>query len=123
MATIKSDAELNAQIDSVIKVNNNKEITPPLDNGLRKNIVASKLSIKDGGNVLQKLVGYVANLTPTDNKHLTPKKYVDDKLLATEIDTDGLILSQTWRSSITPSYTFRITRDDSGVDQIEQLTP
>lgn len=86
MATIKTDTELNAQTDAVIKVNGNREITPGLDNALRKNVIASKLSIKDGGRVMQVLTGYATDLTPTDDKDWVPKKYVDD-LIASGIIT------------------------------------
>jgi hypothetical protein len=76
--SIKTDVELLAQVASVIVVNGNREITPPLDASIRNNIIDSKLNIKDGGNVIQVLTGYTTELTPSDNKHLTPKKYVDD---------------------------------------------
>jgi hypothetical protein len=87
MATIKTDAELYAQITAGIYVNGNREITPVIDKAIRDNVVASKLSIKDGGNVLQVLTGYTTELTPSDNKHLTPKKYVDDLVVASVSDT------------------------------------
>jgi hypothetical protein len=44
----------------------------------------SNLNIVDCGNVLQNLTGYTSELTPSDNKHLVPKKYVDDKRTASE---------------------------------------
>lgn len=38
----------------------------------------SYLNVKDGGNVIEQLAGYATDLTPTDNKHLATKKYVDE---------------------------------------------
>ncbi len=73
----KTDIQLKTQVDAVIVVNGNREITPPLDNSIRTNFIDSKLNLA-GGNVLLSLTGYTSNLTPSDNKHLTPKKYVDD---------------------------------------------
>jgi hypothetical protein len=85
--SIKTDAELLAQIESVIVVNGNREITPPLHKAIEDNIVDSKLNIKDGGMVIQVLTGYTTELTPSNNKHLTPKKYVDDLVTAAVSDT------------------------------------
>lgn len=76
--TIKTNAQLQAQIDAGIKANGNREITPAIHNAIEQNIVASKLNIRDGGNVIEVLTGYTTDLTPSDYKHLTPKKYVDD---------------------------------------------
>jgi hypothetical protein len=73
----KTDVQLKAQVDTVIKVNGNREITPPLHNSIETNIIDSKLNIA-GGNVLLALLGYSTELTPSDDKHLTTKKYVDD---------------------------------------------
>jgi lysophospholipase L1-like esterase len=98
--SIKTDAELLAQIESVIVVNGNREITPPLDKAIRDNIVDSKLNIKDGGMVLQALVGYTTELTPSNNKHLTPKKYVDDK--------DALVVHLAGTETITGAKTFSL---------------
>lgn len=73
----KTDVELLAQISAVIKANGNREITPALDSAIRNNVVDSKVN-KNGGLILLSLLGYTTDLTPTDDKHLTPKKYVDD---------------------------------------------
>lgn len=45
-------------------------------------VLSSYLNVSDGGNTVQNLSGYTTELTPTDNKHFTPKKYVDDKITA-----------------------------------------
>ncbi len=74
----KTKAQLKAQVDAVIKVNGNREITPHLHNAIETNILDSFLAL-EGGNVLLSLTGYALDLTPTDDKHLVPKKYVDDK--------------------------------------------
>jgi hypothetical protein len=55
-------------------------------------IIASTLNIVDGGNVIQSLAGYVTDLTPTDDKHFTPKKYVDDQITAAQSYVDGLVV-------------------------------
>lgn len=44
----KTDVELKTQVDAVIVVNGNREITPPLDNSIRTNIIDSKLNIGGG---------------------------------------------------------------------------
>jgi hypothetical protein len=41
-------------------------------------------------------------------------------LTSTEYDLDGSILSQTWKSQ-SGDYKFKITRDDSGTEQIEEI--
>lgn len=84
MAGEKTQVEIDAQIDAGIKVNSNKEITPPIHNAIEKALSNSYLNKKDGGLVLQVLAGYTTDLTPSDNKHWTPKKYVDD-LIDSEI--------------------------------------
>jgi hypothetical protein len=105
--SIKTKAQLKAGTDAVIKVNGNREITPPLDNSLRTDVIDSMLNIADGGNVLGALTGYTTELTPTDNKHLTPKKYVDD----TFIDQSGAKVyavasgTDTYTASLTPAIT------------------
>src|SRR5690606_22763517 len=77
----KTDAQLKIETDNEIKVNGNREITPPKDNALRTNIIDSKIN-KEGGNVVTGLLGYTTDLTPTDDKHIVPKKYVDEALAA-----------------------------------------
>lgn len=84
----KTDAQLKIETDNVIKVNGNSEITPPKDNALRTNIIDSKIN-KEGGNVVTGLLGYTTDLTPTDDKHLVSKKYVDDSIDSVEITTDA----------------------------------
>jgi hypothetical protein len=84
--SIKTKAQLKAGTDAIIKVNGNREITPPLDNSLRTDLIDSMLNIVDGGNVIVALTGYTTDLTPSDNKHFTPKKYVDDSIAASTYD-------------------------------------
>jgi hypothetical protein len=86
--SVKTDVQLKANTDTVIVVNGNREITPPLDNGLRTDIIDSKVNV-NGGNVIVALVGYTTELTPSDNKHLVPKKYVDDEIAGVTITTDA----------------------------------
>jgi hypothetical protein len=40
----KTDVELKTQVDAVIVVNGNREITPPLDNSIRTNFIDSKIN-------------------------------------------------------------------------------
>lgn len=74
----KTDIELKTQTDAGIKVNGNREITPPIHNSIVTNMIDSKVN-NGAGNVLTALLGHTTELTPTDNKHLSPKKYVDDQ--------------------------------------------
>jgi hypothetical protein len=76
--SVKTNVELKAQIDADIKANGNREITPAKHNSIETNIIDSYLNIKDGGNVVQVLTGYSTDLTPSDDKHFTPKKYISD---------------------------------------------
>jgi hypothetical protein len=76
--SIKTDAQLKTSTDAIIIVNGNREITPPLDNSLRTDIIDSKINV-NGGNVVISLLGYTTELTPSDNKHFTTKKYVNDQ--------------------------------------------
>lgn len=80
----RTDAELQAQIDAGIRTNGNKEITPPIHNSIEQNIVKSKISKKDGGLVVDALLGYSVTLVPTDPKHFTPKEYVDNLSVGTK---------------------------------------
>jgi len=80
MAGEKTQVQIDAQIDAGIRVNGNKEITPPIHNAIEKAITNSYLNKKDGGMVVEVLAGYTTELTPSDNKHWTPKRYVDDKI-------------------------------------------
>jgi hypothetical protein len=86
--SVKTDVQLKANTDAVVVVNGNREITPPLDNALRTDIIDSKVNV-NGGNVIVGLVGYTTELTPSDNKHLATKKYVDDSVNAIPILTEG----------------------------------
>jgi hypothetical protein len=100
--SIKTNVELKAQIDADIKVNGNREITPPKHNSIETNIIDSHLNVKDGGNVIQVLTGYASELTPSDVKHFTPKKYVDD-----------LIAAQTLQAAYTKSTAVEILTDST----------
>jgi len=77
--SIKTVTQLKAETNSVIVVNGNRDITPPLDNSLRTNIIDSTLNIVDGGLVIQAPTGYTSELAISDNKHFTHKKYVNDQ--------------------------------------------
>lgn len=78
MAGEKTYAEISAQIVAGIRVNGNKEITPPIHAAIEEALANSNLNKKDGGLVMQALFGYSTLLTPTDDKHIVHKKYVDD---------------------------------------------
>lgn len=82
---IKTASELYAQVLAIIRVNGNKEITPPLDKSIRDNFIASFVNVKDGGKVMQAHFGQLAYITPTDAEHYTPKQYVDDMLLVVTV--------------------------------------
>lgn len=53
---IKTDAELKTQVDAVIKINGNREITPPLHNAIETNIIDSKLNVGAIDAVIDPLV-------------------------------------------------------------------
>jgi hypothetical protein len=86
--SVKTDVQLKSNTDTVIVVNGNREITPPLDNALRTDIIDSKINV-NGGNVVVSLLGYTTELTPSDNKHFAPKKYVDDEIAGVTISIDS----------------------------------
>jgi hypothetical protein len=102
---IKTNVELKTQIDAGIKVNGNREITPAIHNSIETNIIDSFLNIKDGGLVVQVLAGYSSVLTPSDNKHFTPKKYVDDLVSANTYD-DTPVFYKDGSRSMTDNVTF-----------------
>lgn len=81
MANEKTQAELDAQIDAGIKVNGNREITPPIHNAIEKAIVNSSLN-KKGGGILQALAFYNSAFSLTDPLTLVYKSYVDDLVTA-----------------------------------------
>lgn len=70
-------AQLNALIDAGIKVNNNKEITPPIHNNIEKQLALANLNKKDGGTI-EALVSYLNEYTLTDRKNFAFRGYVDD---------------------------------------------
>jgi len=78
MAGEKTQVEIDAQIDAGIKVNGNKEITPPIHNAIEKALSNSYVNKKDGGKVMQVNFGQSTYIAPTDDEHYTPKKYVSD---------------------------------------------
>lgn len=100
MATKKTDAELYAQILAGIKVNGNREITPEIHKAIEDNMVASKLSLEDGG-IVEAVIQYISELTLTDRKDIVYKGYVDDAVAAGGLpytaedvankDTDGTL--------------------------------
>jgi hypothetical protein len=58
----KTDIQLKTQVDAVIVVNGNREITPPLDNSIRTNFIDSKLNL--GGGTM------TGDITSSDTKGL-----------------------------------------------------
>jgi hypothetical protein len=71
---------IKAQTASVIKINGNKEITPPKDKSLRDNVADSFLNLVDGGLFIDAETGYSSEIIPSDPKSFATKKYVDDLL-------------------------------------------
>jgi hypothetical protein len=68
---------INASIDAKI-LTGGRRTRADNTRVLLKDIAGSSLNVVDGGLVLEKLIGYTGTLTPTNDKHLVPKKYVDD---------------------------------------------
>jgi hypothetical protein len=89
MAGEKTQIEIDAQIDAGIKVNGNKEITPPIHNAIEKALSNSYVNKKDGGKVMQSLFGQSTYIAPTDDEHYTPKKYVSDLFNSTVFQQGG----------------------------------
>lgn len=89
MANEKTQAELDAQIDAGIKVNGNREITPPIHNAIEKAIVNSNLNKKDGG-ILQALAFYNTAFSLTDPLTLVYKSYVDNLVTALNALVQGI---------------------------------
>jgi hypothetical protein len=75
---IKTNAELTAQNDAYIRVNGNREITPPKHNEFNKNVVDSFLNIKDGGQVVQVQAGYSSALALTNPTSFVYKSWVEN---------------------------------------------
>jgi hypothetical protein len=74
---VKTNAELKSQIDTIIKVNGNREITPPKHNSILTNVIDSYLNKSDGG-VLSAMISYSYNPLFNSDYQIIHKKYVDD---------------------------------------------
>lgn len=74
---IKTIAELKAQTNAVIRVNGNKEITPPKHNELFTNGIDSWLNIADGGMVIQSETGYDSAIPITEPYAFVYKDWVE----------------------------------------------
>ena len=74
----KTKIELKAQTDSVIRINGNKEITPPKHNELFTNGIDSWLNILDGGLVVALETGYTSAIALTSPFAFVHKTYVDN---------------------------------------------
>lgn len=83
MPTEKTYAELKAEIDAGIRVNGNREITPPIHNAIETDLAFSFLNKKDGGT-LQQIIKYVSHPVFNDDLQIVDKKYIDDALLNLE---------------------------------------
>jgi hypothetical protein len=87
----KTDIQLKTQVDAVIVVNGNREITPPLDNYIRTNFIDSKLNL--GGGTM------TGDITSSDTKGLiwaSGSSVIDDggtltltTLTGSDIQIDG----------------------------------
>lgn len=119
MAGEKTLAELDAQIDADIRVNGNREITPPKHNSIEKNIAKSSLNKKDGGLVMEALTGYSSLFTISDNKHFTHKKYVDDEIDAALVEAYYPGLTANTTVDVDGNY-FRLV---DGSDELFRVEP
>lgn len=77
--------EIEALIDTNILSGGRRTIASNVRT-LLKNANSSYINIKDGGTVVEVLTGYSSDLTPSDDKHFTPKKYVVDLIAAEAYD-------------------------------------
>lgn len=94
--SIKSKSQIANDITTYFPDNTTEEISALDERNQFNDINDSALNIVDGGTVVQSLAGYSTNLTPTDDKHFAPKKYVDDSLIGDKYlfgneTTDGSI--------------------------------
>lgn len=88
MANEKTQVEIDAAVDAAIKVNGNREITPPLHNAIEKMLSNSNLNKKDGGT-LQARAFYSSAFSLTDPLTLVYKSYVDDLITTLDALTQG----------------------------------
>lgn len=71
-------SQQKSKVAATIKINGNKEITPPKDKILRDDQLDSSPNWKDGGYGFESLVGYASVLNLADERDFVHKKYVDD---------------------------------------------
>lgn len=86
--TKKTKAELKAKLDSIIKPNGNREITPEKHNSIETDEIDSFVTAADGGFIFDQDVGYSTEIGITDDRQFASKKYVDngDQALQDQID-------------------------------------
>jgi len=85
----RSLVQLKNLTDTVIKKNENEEITAIKDNALRTDFIDSFLNLTDGGLLIESETGYASPITPGSDYSFATKKYVDDT--AGSIDISGKI--------------------------------
>lgn len=74
----RTKAQLKAKVDSFIKKNGNREITPEKHNSIETDEIDSFVSAADGGFDIDQPLGYSTNIPITDDRQFASKKYVDD---------------------------------------------
>ena len=90
MAGEKTYAQLKAQIDAGIRVNGNREVTPPIHNAIETDLANSLLNKKDGGTI-EAVLSYFAEYVLADRKQIAHVGYVDDAVASVVgfIQSDG----------------------------------
>lgn len=74
----KTKAELKAKVDSFIKANGNRQITPEKHNSIETDEIDSFVIAADGGFIVDQALGYSSEVDITDDRQFASKKYVDD---------------------------------------------
>lgn len=93
-------AQQKAKVASTIKVNGNREITPPKDKILRDDQLDSSPNWKDGGFGFESEVGYSTELALVDPRAFATKKYVDNNTSGSLV---GLLMADT-SSIVAPPF-------------------
>lgn len=84
----RTKAQLKAKVDSFIKKNGNREITPEKHNSIETDEIDSFVSAADGGFDIDQPLGYSTDIPITDDRQFASKKYVDDNSGGIGFDPD-----------------------------------
>lgn len=83
---VKTSSQITTDINTFLPDNSSELISAQDERDRLLDLNDSTINIVDAGLVVQALLGYTTNLTPSDDKHFTPKKFVEDKISDTAYD-------------------------------------